>query len=313
MRPAAGRGGCQQRLGPAPRSAAICSGYHSGAWGRFCVRLTKVRRYQGQANALMAIASPAQSFPPFPPMLHSPAICEMLGIPHDEQPASHYRLLGVDRQESSAEAIENAAYRQSMRVSAYRDGPWEGSVEPVLQLIDEVRSCLVDPAKRAAYDRLLQAEAIDAAEPDQEQGRAPIRRTQRERAEWTLGASEDCDIVIDDPYVSRRHCRIVREDDRYWIEDLDSCNGTYVDGERVVKRKELSMNDSIGLGKTLRIAWGQFLTMQERKRERPDKPVLVHVARRTICHSDGSPLIPGIDPASTALQPEPGQPAQAND
>lgn len=239
-------------------------------------------------------------------MSHPQALREILGISLDEQPASYYRLLGIDPTEASTESIENAAYRQSMRVSAYRDGPWEDAVEPLLQLLEEARSCLVDPNKRSTYDRLQQADVAAGTARDQDVSPALLRRTQQERAEWTLGAADDCDIVIDDPYVSRRHCRIVREDERYWIEDLDSCNGTYVDGERVVKRKELSMNDSIGLGKTLRIAWGQFLTMQERKRERPDKPVLVHVARRTICHADGSPLIPGFDSSSTTVQPQSG-------
>lgn len=48
-----------------------------------------------------------------------------------------------------------------------------------------------------------------------------------------LGRSPDCDIVLIDLRVSRRHARIVAEDDAIVIEDAGSANGTWVDGERV--------------------------------------------------------------------------------
>jgi len=35
-----------------------------------------------------------------------------------------------------------------------------------------------------------------------------------------------CDLVIDDPTVSRRHCRIARDSDGLYVEDLNSLNGT---------------------------------------------------------------------------------------
>src|SRR5690606_2578156 len=90
-------------------------------------------------------------------MSHPEALREILGIPLDEQPASYYRLLGLDPKDASREAIENAAYRQSMLVSAYRGGPWEGAVEPLLNLLEEARSYLVDPVSRAVYDQSLRA------------------------------------------------------------------------------------------------------------------------------------------------------------
>lgn len=50
----------------------------------------------------------------------------------------------------------------------------------------------------------------------------------------TLGRSADCDIVIDDLLVSRRHARLGRDANGAWfLEDLDSANGTLVDGTRV--------------------------------------------------------------------------------
>ncbi len=45
-----------------------------------------------------------------------------------------------------------------------------------------------------------------------------------------LGSNEVC---LEDPFVSRHHCVIRNEGDEYTIEDLNSANGTYLNGERV--------------------------------------------------------------------------------
>lgn len=228
------------------------------------------------------------------------AIREMLGIDEQQQPANYYHLLGISPDETSRDVIEDAAFRQAMRVEAFQATPWEWAVAPLLELLEKAKACLVDPVERQAYDQSRSGAAVAAGGVPAVEAPLPS-----ERLEWTLGASRDCDIIIDDPYVSRRHCRIVQEEGKYWIEDLDSCNGTFVDGERVVRRKELSLNDSIGLGKTLRIAWNQFVSMQQQKQSQPDKPVLVHVARRTICFADGRPLDGTMSESSRdASQPE---------
>ena len=48
-----------------------------------------------------------------------------------------------------------------------------------------------------------------------------------------IGASPSSDIFVDNPFVSRTHAHIVQEADRYRIRDLDSKNGTYVNGARI--------------------------------------------------------------------------------
>lgn len=48
-----------------------------------------------------------------------------------------------------------------------------------------------------------------------------------------IGRARDCDLVIDDPRVSRRHAALVVRHGELWIEDLGSTNGTTVDGESV--------------------------------------------------------------------------------
>jgi pSer/pThr/pTyr-binding forkhead associated (FHA) protein len=48
----------------------------------------------------------------------------------------------------------------------------------------------------------------------------------------SIGRLVSNDIWLEDPFVSRNHCVIRTEAEPYMIEDLNSANGTYVDGER---------------------------------------------------------------------------------
>ncbi len=48
-----------------------------------------------------------------------------------------------------------------------------------------------------------------------------------------MGRGSECDIVIKGEGVSRNHCQLVRSGDNYLLQDLNSANGTYVDGEEI--------------------------------------------------------------------------------
>ena len=66
--------------------------------------------------------------------------------------------------------------------------------------------------------------------------------------ELTLGRRVDNDIVIKDPYVSKYHFKIVQDEDNYFIEDLDSANGTFLNGERLEDAVMLKNGDIIRIG-----------------------------------------------------------------
>jgi hypothetical protein len=72
-----------------------------------------------------------------------------------------------------------------------------------------------------------------------------------------LGRSRSSDIRIDDLNVSRRHAEIRQEGATYWLVDLDSMNGTVVNGKRV-ERERLHDGDRIVLGST-EIVFGKSL------------------------------------------------------
>jgi hypothetical protein len=62
-----------------------------------------------------------------------------------------------------------------------------------------------------------------------------------------LGRLRDCDICLADQNVSRKHAALVREDGGWAIEDLESTNGTFLNGKRV-ERATLRDGDVIEIG-----------------------------------------------------------------
>lgn len=64
-----------------------------------------------------------------------------------------------------------------------------------------------------------------------------------------IGRADDCEIVIDNLAVSRHHAIIEKQEGVFTINDLDSNNGTFLNGQRVVEPTTLSFGDEIGIGK----------------------------------------------------------------
>jgi transcriptional regulator with GAF, ATPase, and Fis domain len=70
-----------------------------------------------------------------------------------------------------------------------------------------------------------------------------------DQAVVTLGAMDTNDLVLEDDTVSRHHCRIHQEGNSYVLRDLDSTNGTFINGVRI-KEAYLKPDCSIMLGNT---------------------------------------------------------------
>lgn len=66
-----------------------------------------------------------------------------------------------------------------------------------------------------------------------------------------LGRSSEADLVLDDPYASEFHMRLVAQADGMILHDLGSTNGTYVNGRRVTAPTQLRKGDTIQVGKTV--------------------------------------------------------------
>jgi pSer/pThr/pTyr-binding forkhead associated (FHA) protein len=65
----------------------------------------------------------------------------------------------------------------------------------------------------------------------------------------TIGRDKDCNIVIrGDSKVSRKHARVVRREIAYFIRDLSSANGVFVNGTRLTEPYELKVGDEVEIG-----------------------------------------------------------------
>ena len=73
-----------------------------------------------------------------------------------------------------------------------------------------------------------------------------------DRPALVLGRQEDCDCVIDDPLLSRHHCRVsVHEKGGFWLEDLGSKNSTFLNSRKLQERRRLQYGDRIRIGNTV--------------------------------------------------------------
>ena len=71
--------------------------------------------------------------------------------------------------------------------------------------------------------------------------------------EIVVGRGSHCQIVIPERRVSREHIRIWREQDRYFVEDLDSKNGTHVNAVKLDEVHELEEGDEIQIALCVKI------------------------------------------------------------
>lgn len=71
------------------------------------------------------------------------------------------------------------------------------------------------------------------------------------KEETTIGRVKGADIKLEDSAVSRIHCKISHEEQSWFITDMMSSHGLYVNSERVRKKCELENEDMIQIGKTV--------------------------------------------------------------
>src|SRR5947207_1020512 len=64
----------------------------------------------------------------------------------------------------------------------------------------------------------------------------------------TVGRKPDNDVVIDNPAVSSHHCKIVMSGDTFFVEDLNSTNGVFLNGKKIFQ-SAIQNNDVISIAK----------------------------------------------------------------
>mgnify|MGYP001182213511 FL=1 len=68
--------------------------------------------------------------------------------------------------------------------------------------------------------------------------------------DFTLGRAQDCDFVLGDDYASSRHARLFRRGSQWFVEDLESRNGTFVAGNRIDQPEQVGVNTDIKMGRS---------------------------------------------------------------
>jgi hypothetical protein len=112
------------------------------------------------------------------------------------------------------------------------------------------------------------------------------------RTSMSVGRKSDNDIVIDNPAVSGHHCTIKVKGDTYFVEDLESTNGTFVNGKKIVKCG-LHDADVIGVAK-------HSLVFVEEKLETP-----AQAAERESTYPPDSDFSSALGDAVQAKGPDP--------
>jgi hypothetical protein len=72
-----------------------------------------------------------------------------------------------------------------------------------------------------------------------------------DRREITIGRSDGSDLVVDDEYASSNHAKLVLINNDWLIQDLNSTNGTFLDGQRVGTPAVVKLNTRVRVGKTV--------------------------------------------------------------
>ncbi len=122
-----------------------------------------------------------------------------------------------------------------------------------------VRSVAVDVVGRRRAERATGRSAAAAApskgkpptqvlvhEPD---GHPP--RSVRLSGSVEIGRGASCTIRLSDTYVSQVHARLVGRDGGWFVEDMGSTNGTFLNDRRVASPVEVHAGDVVRVGKTL--------------------------------------------------------------
>jgi pSer/pThr/pTyr-binding forkhead associated (FHA) protein len=84
-----------------------------------------------------------------------------------------------------------------------------------------------------------------------EQGPLHGRAFHPQRAQTTIGRGSDNDLVLPDQQVSRRHATLERRPEGWFLTDLGSTNGTFLNGQQIQGRVQIQAGDRVSIGSSV--------------------------------------------------------------
>jgi hypothetical protein len=108
-----------------------------------------------------------------------------------------------------------------------------------------------------------------------------------DKEEFLVGRARDCDLRLEENTISGRHAKILNVEDHYEVEDLQSTNGTFLNGMRVT-RKRLRSGDRVKFDQVE----FQFIDPADVSRTIVATPAALAEAQRTIARPAAAPAAP---------------------
>jgi hypothetical protein len=132
------------------------------------------------------------------------------------------------------------------------------------------------------------------------EGRKPGQRFFVDQPEFIIGRDEECDLIIPDRQVSRRHARVILQGDQYLLEDLGSKNGTFVNGREIGKPHILEDGDEIQIALCCKLSFVDAESTAPVLFEEPEPGLYMDLESRRVWVA-GQELDPPLSPAQYRL------------
>jgi len=107
-----------------------------------------------------------------------------------------------------------------------------------------------------------------------------------------VGRASACDLAVPTTNISREHCLVVKHEDGWYVEDLNSSNGTYVNKQKIAAPRKLVEKDIVKAGKAR-------LTFHEGDINKVEA-LEVESRRNSEANDDDDPPLPPIDGLASA-------------
>lgn len=115
-----------------------------------------------------------------------------------------------------------------------------------------------------------------------------------------IGRSSES-LPLSDNTISRRHCELTPDDGRWYLRDLASANGTFVNGLRVTDRRKLEAGDQIRAGNTLLVFGRERATARDQGVRVVRSSEISSVVEHTVPSADDSMILAVPEPSEAAV------------